>query len=75
MSMMSATSETPALQDYVRPVNASLDSGKTNEKKKSHPMLSAMCFVMLGIAISTFILESLDTKLRHCITNAENVRF
>jgi hypothetical protein len=35
MSVMSSTSEIPTLQHYVQPVVASLDSSKTNEKKKA----------------------------------------
>lgn len=52
MSMMSSTSETPALQDYVQPVVASLDSSKTNERKKCYP-----CFL--------FIFYILSWKFRH----------
>ena len=37
MHVMSSTSDMPVLQDYAQPVLASLDSGKTNERKKDYP--------------------------------------
>jgi hypothetical protein len=55
MSVMSSSSETPVLQDYVQPVVASLNSGKTNERKRYNPYCWLSCFVMFGITILDFL--------------------
>lgn len=61
MSMISSTSEIPALQDYVQPVVASLGSSKTNERKKFYPCCLLSCFLMFRINIFYI----LSWKFRH----------
>lgn len=75
MHVMSSTSDMPVLQDYARPVLASLDSGKTNERKKDYPYCRLSCFVMFGITIFVFLSWMYRHKLRRYITYMKNIRF
>lgn len=71
MHVMSSTSDMPVLQDYAQPVLASLDSGKTNERKKDYPYCWLSCFVMFGITTFVFLSWMYGHKLRRYITYIE----